>query len=77
MRHVRHEDEEYPVIGSTYTIMMPKFIVGYLSMSDFGRISLIVCVNELLTGLVVRSHICNHSNDKPPCELAISHDIEN
>ena len=30
-----------------------------------------------LTGLVVRSHICAHSNYKPPCELAISRDIEN
>ena len=30
-----------------------------------------------LTGFRVRSHICDHSNDKPPCKLVISRDIEN
>ena len=32
---------------------------------------------EGLTGFRARSHICDHSNKKPPCELAISRDIAN
>ena len=30
-----------------------------------------------LTGFRARSHICDHSNNKPPCKLAISRDIAN
>ena len=30
-----------------------------------------------LTGFRARSHICDHLNNKPPCELAISRDIAN
>ena len=30
-----------------------------------------------LTGFRARSHICDHSNNKPPCKLAISCDIAN
>ena len=31
----------------------------------------------ILTGFRARSHICDHLNNKPPCKLAISRDIEN
>ena len=43
------------------------------NVSNESRLSQMLLIS--LTGLVVRSHIYDHSNYKPPCELAISRDI--
>ena len=39
--------------------------------------TLITFDSIVLTGFRARSHICNHLNNKPPCELAISRENKN
>jgi len=50
-----------------------KWLEMAMHLVGHGVISSILELTELvLTGFRARSHICDHSNNKPPCKLAIS-----